>query len=419
MRKLPGNIGRRFEDIMARAETVAKSVLKPGRFFEDMGARYFGPIDGHNIPELIEFLTRVRKMPGVNLIHVLTEKGRGLKIAELDPYRWHGAAPFDPDSGNPSDPPKKEPALTTVFGTSLLEFARKDKRIVGITGAMPSGCGLNIMEKELPQRVFDVGIAEGHAVTFAAGLACTGMIPVVAVYSSFLQRAYDQMIHDVALQHLKVVFVLDRAGLVGADGPTHHGAFDLSFLRTIPGMTILAPSDENSLRDMLQYALYRCEGPVAIRFPRGSALSATLREGLRELDAPRFEVLEEGRDILLLGVGFMLSELRKTAAILKQNGYNPTLVDARFVKPLDTEAYCQLLAKHHTVVTLEDNVLPGGFGAGLAELIVDQCVQTRLLRFGLPDAFVEHGEIPQLYKSLEIDGESVARKVLKHMEERS
>jgi 1-deoxy-D-xylulose-5-phosphate synthase len=418
LQKLPGTIGRRVEDIMGRAETVAKSVLKPGRLFEDLGARYFGPIDGHNIPELIEFLTRVRTMPGVNLVHVLTEKGRGLRIAEQDPYKWHGAAPFDVESGASSAPPTAQPALTTVFGKAMLELARKDAKIVGITGAMPSGCGLNILEKELPHQVFDVGIAEGHAVTFAAGLACAGMLPVVAIYSTFLQRAYDQMIHDVALQHLKVVFVLDRAGLVGADGPTHHGSFDLSYLRTIPEMTILAPSDETELRDMLHYALYGCEGPVAIRFPRGNAYSAEIRPGFVPITSNSFKVIEEGRDVLLLGAGFMLAELRKTSEILKQNGFNPTLADARFIKPLNVSGYQDLLSRHSTVVTLEDNALPGGFGAAIAEFIGDQEIQTRLLRYGLPDAFVEHGEIKQLYQELGIDGESVAVKVLKYLSDR-
>lgn len=416
MQKLPGNLGRRVEDIMGRAETVAKSVLKPGRLFEDLGARYFGPIDGHNIPELIEFLTRVRNMPGVNLLHVLTEKGRGLKIAEQDPYKWHGATPFDPESGDSTTTPKQEPALTSVFGKAMLELARKDSRLVGITGAMPSGCGLNIMEAELPKQVFDVGIAEGHAVTFAAGLACAGMVPVVAIYSSFLQRAYDQMIHDVALQHLKVVFVLDRAGLVGADGPTHHGAFDLSYLRTIPGMTVLAPSNENELRDMLHFAIYGCEGPVAIRFPRGNAYGVSVDVGFKDIEYPKFRVVEQGRDVLMIGVGFMLKHIQHAAKILQEKGYQPTVVDARFIKPLDIQGYKALLSSHKTVVTLEDNVLPGGFGAGMAEMILDEGLQTRLLRYGLPDGFVEHGEIPQLLKELGIDGDSIATKILKQLE---
>ncbi len=412
MHKLPGPLGRRVEDLMGRAETVAKSVLKPGRLFEDLGTRYFGPIDGHNLLELTEILSRVKNMPGVNLVHVLTEKGRGLKIAEQDPYRWHGAVPFDIDSGAPSDPPKPQPALTTVFGNAMLEMARKDEKLVGITGAMPSGCGLNIVDKELPGQVFDVGIAEGHAVTFAAGLACAGMLPVVAIYSTFLQRAYDQLIHDVALQHLKVVFVLDRAGLVGADGPTHHGSFDLSYLRTVPELTILAPSNEVELRNQLYSALYTIPGPVALRFPRGSADLAEIPKSFVAMDSlkPKVEVIGSG--VLLLGVGFMVAQLRKAMEILTQHGIDSTLADVRVVKPLDAEAYRSLFQGHHTVVTLEDNALPGGYGSAVAELIADLGLNVKLVRMGLPDAFVEHGEIPQLYKLLGLDGESVARRII-------
>ena len=418
MHKLPGNLGRRVEDLMGRAETVAKSVLKPGRLFEDLGARYFGPIDGHDIPEMVEFFSRVRKMPGVNLVHVLTEKGRGLKMAEQDPARWHGAVPFDPDSGLPSSPPSPMPALTAVFGKAMLELALKDKSIVGITGAMPSGCGLNIMEKECPQQVFDVGIAEGHAVTFAAGLACSGMRPVVAIYSSFMQRALDQVIHDVALQHLKVVFVLDRAGLVGADGPTHHGSFDMSFLRMVPGMVVMAPSDENQLRDMLYHALYKCEGPVAIRYPRGTALQSKVRPGFEPIEHGKFKLVTQGKGILMVSAGFMLTQLQRAAEVLRASGHEPTLVDACFIQPLDREGYAKLFASHSLVVTLEDNVLPGGFGSALGELMADLGIQPKLMRFGHP-GFVEHGELSELYHEIGIDGDSVAQKVLKQLAERS
>ncbi|HSQ40973.1 MAG TPA: 1-deoxy-D-xylulose-5-phosphate synthase [Fibrobacteraceae bacterium] len=419
MGRLPGNLGRRVEDMLGRAETVAKSVLKPGRFFEDLGARYFGPIDGHNITEMIDFFNRVRNMPGVNLVHVLTEKGRGLKVAEEDPYRWHGVVPFNVESGAPSVPPKPQPPLTTVFGKALLELARKDRRLVGITGAMPSGCGLSIVEKELPEQIFDVGIAEGHAVTFAAGLATSGMIPVVAIYSTFLQRAYDQILHDVALQNLKVIFVLDRAGLVGSDGPTHHGTFDLTYLRSVPGMTLMAPSDEVEMRNMLHYAIYQCPGPVALRFPRGNALHAEIPEGFSPLSSTSFRIVTEGQEILLLGCGFMLTELLRTAEILRTHGLSPTVVDARFVKPLDAEGYSRLFSGHHLVVTLEDNVLSGGFGSAIAELIADQGCSIRLLRIGIPDIFVEHGEVSRLYRELGMDGESVAQKILQQLERRS
>ena len=271
MKRVPGILGSRFRDLFLQVESAAKNAVKPGAFFEDMGIRYFGPIDGHDINELIMILERVKSQPGPCIVHVLTEKGRGLDAAEKNPSKFHGTGPFDPESGLPLAPGKPNPSLTSVFGKTLLELAKKDNRIMGITAAMPTGCGLDIVAKELPDRVIDVGIAEEHAVTFAAGLACDGVVPVVAIYSSFMQRAYDQIMHDVALQNLHVVFVLDRAGLVGADGPTHHGAFDLSFLRTVPGMTVLAPSNENELRDMITASI-DMEGAVAIRYPRGTAL---------------------------------------------------------------------------------------------------------------------------------------------------
>jgi 1-deoxy-D-xylulose-5-phosphate synthase len=302
-----------------------------------------------------------------------------------------------------------------VFGKTLLELARKDNRIIGITAAMPTGCGLDIVAKELPDRVIDVGIAEEHAVTFAAGLACDGVVPVVAIYSSFMQRAYDQIMHDVALQKLHVVFVLDRAGLVGADGPTHHGTFDLSFLRTVPGMTILAPSDENELRDMLKASI-DMEGPVAIRYPRGTALAEKLLEPPATVDVKLPKVLEQGKGILLLGAGFMTNELKKTAKILREHGHNPTLVDARLVKPLDTECYRGLFESHDTIVTLEDNTLIGGFGSAVMELAADLGYSgKKFLRFGIPDSFVEQGEIKNLYKLLKIDGESVAEQLMEKL----
>lgn len=419
MTKLPGGVGRRVEDLMGRAETIAKSVFKPGRLFEDLGARYFGPIDGHNIPEMISLLERIKAMPGVKLVHVLTEKGRGLCHSEKDPYRWHGTVPFDPESGQPTGKSNGKLALTTVFGQALLEKIKENPRIVGITGAMPSGCGLNIVENEKPEHVFDVGIAEGHAVTFAAGLACAGIVPVVAIYSTFLQRAYDQMIHDVALQHLHVVFALDRAGLVGADGPTHHGAFDLSYLRTIPSMVVMAPSSEGELRNMLHTALDVCDGPVAIRFPRGSSRHEENLNGIfEEVPVGHYRMVHEGKEILLVGVGFMLHQLTQTAEILKEHGYQPTLVDARFVKPLDRESWLELIRQHETVVTLEDNVLPGGFGSALAELVIDAGLQVSLRRMGLPDDFVEHGEVSELYQQLGLDGASVAQKILADLPEK-
>ena len=415
MAKIPGIIGHHFRSLFQMTEKAVKSALKPGQFFEDLGIRYFGPIDGHNTGELVSILERVKSIPGPCLIHVMTEKGRGMKLAESNPSHWHASAPLDHKSGEVLSPKNPLPSLTSIFGNTLLQLARKNEKIVGITGAMPNGSGLDIMQKELPDRIIDVGIAEEHAVTFAAGLACGGLIPVVAIYSSFLQRAYDQMIHDVALQNLHVVFILDRAGLVGADGPTHHGALDLTYLRSIPGMTIMAPSDENNLRDMLTAAI-DMDGPVAIRYPRGSALSPELHAETKPIPFGKFKILQQGKDILLLGVGFMLHELEKTAKILAEHGFNPTLVDAQFVKPLDKENYRTLFQSHKTIVTLEDNSIVGGFGSEIAELLSDLNLDGhRLMRFGLPDAFVEHGKIPDLYRMLGIDGTSIANKLLKEL----
>ena len=415
MKRVPGILGSRFRDLFLQVESAAKNAVKPGAFFEDMGIRYFGPIDGHDINELIMILQRVKNQPGPCIVHVLTEKGRGMDAAEKNPTKFHGTGPFDPESGLPLSPGSPNPSLTSVFGKTLLELARKDNRIMGITAAMPTGCGLDIVAKELPDRVIDVGIAEEHAVTFAAGLACDGVVPVVAIYSSFMQRAYDQIMHDIALQNLHVVLVLDRAGLVGADGPTHHGAYDLSFLRTVPGLTLMAPSNENELRDMITASI-DMEGPVAIRYPRGTALAETLLPPAGPFDAKLPKVLEQGRDILLLGAGFMTNELKKTAKVLKENGYNPTLVDARIIKPLDTEAYRSLFETHKVIVTLEDNTRIGGYGSAVMELMADLGItDKKLFRFGLPDHFVEQGEIQNLYKLLKIDGESVAKQLMERL----
>lgn len=415
MQKIPGIIGRHFRTLLQSVEKAVKNAIRPGQFFEDLGIRYFGPIDGHDLNELISTLERVKSIPGPCLIQVMTEKGHGMKFAETNPSKWHASVPFDPKSGMPLSQKTSLPSLTSVFGNTILDLAKKNEKIVGITGAMPTGCGLDIMAREIPDRVIDVGIAEEHAVTFAAGLACGGLAPVVAIYSSFLQRAYDQIIHDVALQDLHVVFVLDRAGLVGADGPTHHGAFDITYLRSIPGMTIMAPSDENELRDMVTAAI-EMSGPVAIRFPRASALSAELRPETLPVPFGKFQIKRQGKDILLLGVGFMLHELEKTAKILAEHGFNPTLVDARFVKPLDKEDYRNLFSTHRTIVTLEDNTVIGGYGSEIAELLADMDFENhRLFRFGLPDAFVEHGKIPDLYRMLGIDGTSIANKLLKEL----
>jgi len=409
--KLPR--GERIKHWLGTLQDAAKHTLLPGRLFEDLGIRYFGPIDGHDTESLIEIFKRVKTFKGPTLVHVITEKGRGWKHAEENSYKWHGTVPFDPESGEQLKAPSALPAFTKVFGNAVLELAKEDERIMGVTAAMPSGCGLDIVEKELPGRTIDVGIAEGHGVSFAAGMACAGMRPIVAIYSTFMQRAYDQVIHDVALQKLPVIFALDRAGLVGADGPTHHGAFDISYMRLIPNMTIMAPSDQDELRNMLYTAMKIEDGPVTIRYPRGSAV-AQPKPGFEELEIGKMKVIEEGREILIIGVGHMLTEARKAADTLRDKGFVPTLVDARFVKPLDIDLLESMMPSHSVIVTMEDNSLAGGFGSGIAEWLKakKQSEFTRLLRFGLPDKFVEHGEVPSLYKKLGIDGPSVAQSVM-------
>lgn len=406
------SVGPKLRDLAGTVLDTAKRALLPGRLFEDLGIRYFGPIDGHDLGALTDILSRVKNIPGPCLVHVLTEKGRGWSLSEKDAYKWHASVPFDTESGQPLVKEEELPSLTSVFGQALLELARQDKRIVGITGAMPSGCGLNIVEKELPHQVFDVGIAESHGVTFAAGLACGGLIPVCAIYSTFLQRAFDQIIHDVALQHLHVVFALDRAGLVGADGPTHHGTFDLSYLRMIPDLVLMAPSDQDELRDMLYTAIQYKKGPVAFRFPRGNAKTKP-KTGFDILPLGKFRVLQEGSEILLVGVGHMVHELKKTAELLAEQGVSSTLVDARFIKPLDIESYVDLISRHAMVITLEDNSIIGGFGSAIAELLHEHGLgHVTLLRMGLPDSFVDHGDVGRLYQELGIDGLSVAKKIL-------
>src|SRR5690554_6078630 len=411
LKRLPGILGTKFRDLLVATENAAKSALKPGRFFEDLGVRYFGPIDGHDLNEVIQILDRVKDFEGPCLIHLLSEKGRGLELAEQNPSKWHASVPFDPQSGLPTKKCSETKSLTTIFGETLLEIVRHDERILCITGAMASGCGLDIVEKEFPERVIDVGIAEEHAVTFAAGLACDGIVPVVAIYSTFLQRAYDQIIHDVALQDLHVVFILDRAGLVGADGPTHHGSFDLTYLRLIPGMVIMAPKDESELRDMVYTAIKYKKGPIAVRYPRGSALGVPLKNHFDLIEIGKAETLRKGDDIALLAVGAMVDYSLKAAEKLEAMGIHCEVVNMRFVKPLDNDLLDDIAARHKKIVTLEENTLVGGFGSGVIEYFNEKNYKNDVLRIGLPDHFVEHGTQAELHHILEIDPDGIVKKV--------
>lgn len=409
-------------EIVRRVEGSLKTLLTPGLFFESLGFRYLGPIDGHDLPELLSVLEKVRRMRGPVLVHVLTQKGRGSADAEEDPCRFHGVAPA-PGANGKLEAPSEGVAYTRVFGETMVELAERDPRLVAITAAMADGTGLAPFARRFPDRFFDVGIAEGHAVTFAAGLATQGMRPVVAVYSTFLQRAFDQLVHDVALQRLPVVFALDRAGLVGEDGATHHGAFDLAYLGCIPGFTVAAPSSGAELRDLLATALAREEGPMAIRFPRASVPDAQpLGRTPQPLELGRWEQLREGPCAALLAVGTMVTVAQRAAQLLAREGIEVSVVDARFVKPLDEEMLLRLAGEMPLLVTIEEHVLAGGFGARVATRLAEWGLARpagRLLPLGLPDCFAEHGAREELLEWVGLTPEQVAGRVASALPARS
>lgn len=404
------SVGDRIRRVAGRLESGMKAIVTPGMLFEALGFRYFGPFNGHNISQLITTFREVKDLKGPLLVHVTTEKGKGYLPAEEDKQKLHGVVAFDKVTGAQH---KKQgpPSLTKVFGTALVDIAKKNDKVVGVTAAMPDGTGLNILQKEMPERFFDVGIAEQHAVTFCAGMATQGYVPVAAIYSTFLQRAFDQIIHDVALQHLHVVFVLDRGGLVGADGPTHHGAFDLSYLRMIPEMTIMAPKDENELRDMLLTAVNHEGGPVAVRYPRGSAVGAP-DKAIEEIPFGKGEILRTGGDVAILAVGLMVQHAMKAAEILDREGIHAEVVNMRFVKPIDHDMLDDVAGRFDHLVTIEDNTIRGGFGSAVLEGLQEIGKPSRVLTLGLPDEFVEHGLPAQLHEMLGLDPDGIADKVI-------
>lgn len=407
------NFGDRIRKAAIRLEHGLKAIVTPGMLFEALGFRYFGPINGHNLSQLIKIFEHVKNLNGPILVHVLTEKGKGYKPAEAHTQKLHAAIPFDKITGEAIKKSVTTPTYTEIFGKTLVEIAKHNLNVVGITAAMPDGTGLDYLQREFPERYFDVGIAEEHAVTFAAGLATQGIIPVVAIYSTFLQRAFDQIIHDVALQNLHVVFVLDRAGLVGADGPTHHGAFDLSYLRLVPNMVLMAPKDEAELRDMLYTAVNYKDGPIALRYPRGNALGVPFSDKLENIPIGKSELIQSGSDVAILAVGMMVEYAKKASQILIENGIHPEIINMRFIKPLDTERLNNIAERFEKIVTLEENTLIGGFGSAIIEYFADKNFKNDILRIGLPDKFVEHGTQQQLHKLLEIDPEGIAKNILK------
>jgi len=389
---LPG--GENIIHIVKRSEDSIKTLFTPGMLFLALRFDYLGPVDGHRLEALIKTFKHAREMSGPILIHVLTVKGKGYKPAEQDPTSFHGIGKF---KIVPEAPYKvnhktedKRPTYTEIFAKTLVDLAKSDKRIVGITAAMPEGTGLFLFKKDFPDRFFDVGIAEQHAVTFAAGLATQGLKPVVAIYSTFLQRAYDQIIHDVCLQNLPVVFAIDRGGIVGGDGPTHHGLFDLSYLRIIPNMIVMSPKDENELRHMLKTAIEH-QGPIALRYPRGKGFGVNLDETLKKIPIGEAELITPGEDLAILAIGHMVYPALDAVRMLQREGIYPTLVNARFVKPIDKSLLLQLSRNCKCIVTIEENVITGGFGTAVMEALQELNIQIPVKRLGIPDTFVEHG----------------------------
>lgn len=405
--KLPK--GDKVVKLIQKTKSNLKQVILHDSMFESMGIYYLGPVDGHDMDKLIKILTVAKRINGPVLVHVVTQKGRGYKPAERNPSKFHGIGPFDVATGmeiNKSD----RPTYSQVFSNSICEIAKKDRSVCAITAAMPDGVGLAKFSKWFPDRFFDVGIAEAHAVTFAAGLSAGGLKPVFAVYSSFLQRAYDQILHDVCIQQLHVVFAIDRAGLVGSDGETHQGIFDISFLSSIPNMTIMAPKNDYELKSSLEFALEEFNGPIAIRYPRGEAVVR-----FREFNAPveygKAELMYEESDIAILALGSMVDTAFNVRERLKEQGYNVTLVNARFVKPIDSAMLDKISTTHKLIVTLEENVSSGGFGRAVCQYINDKKLHNYVLDISLPDDYIEHGSVDILRRETGIDEDTIVKRI--------
>ena len=394
---------------LRRAKNSVKQLVIPGMFFEDMGVTYLGPVDGHDINSLIRVIQEARRVKGAVLVHVLTQKGKGYGPAERHPARFHGAEPFDIETGIPAHP-RTVANYTDIFSTVMCKLGRRDEKIVAITAAMPDGTGLKRFRNMYPERFFDVGIAEEHAVTFAAGLAAGGLKPIVAVYSSFLQRAYDQILHDVCIQNLPVVFAIDRAGLVGSDGETHQGIFDFTYLSGIPNMHIMAPKNKWELSDMMKFAV-GFGGPIAVRYPRGTAY-----DGLGEFRAPieygRAEWIYREKEIALFAVGSMVKTAEKVRDLLKEQGHSASLINARFIKPIDEGAVLEACDSHRLIVTMEENVACGGFGEKVLFCMNENHRDNGYLNISLPDAYIEHGNVELLKKEVGMDAESITERIL-------
>jgi len=402
-------VGEKLVNQIKKTKSSIKQLVIPGMLFENMGITYLGPVDGHNISQMVKVFKEAKKLDHAVLVHVITKKGKGYEKAEKHPSRYHGIDPFDVETGKPLVK-KTKPTYTDTFSHYITKYAENNEKIVAITAAMPEGTGLKKFKEEYPNRFFDVGIAEEHAVTFAAGLAAAGLKPYVAIYSSFLQRAYDQILHDVCIQDLPVTFMIDRAGLVGGDGETHQGIFDLSYLGSIPNMSILAPKNKYELGDMLKYSTYY-NGPMAIRYPRGTAY-----DGLTEFKEPikygKSEIIYKEKDIALLAVGNMVERAVKVREILKEKGYRCSLINARFVKPFDEECIMDLAKSHTLLVTMEENVLNGSFGENVLRYVNSNSIDLDVINIAVPNLYLEHGSVDMLRKEAGIDEESIVKRIL-------
>jgi len=411
LQRVPSSLGEAMGHFAYKVDESVKNIFMPGMLFQELGFRYVGPVEGHDLDALVDTLTGVKQMRGPILVHVLTQKGKGFEPAEEDPFKWHAAKPFDKDSGNA----KKSgggglPRYQKVFGKGLVELGEMDKRVVAITAGMRDGTSTDLFEAAHPQRFFDVGIAEGHGVTFAAGLATEGIRPVVAVYSTFLQRGYDGIVHDVALQNLPVVFGMDRAGLAGADGPTHHGTFDINYMLSVPGMAVTAPKDGSEMLALLRLGVNRDEGPLSIRWPRDSVPEAVPHiSEIPEIEFGSWEILRRGTDVAILAVGTMVSEAMKAAESLAEEGVDATVVNCRFMKPYDLQLLSEVLKAHNHILTVEEGAVVNGFGAFLSREVsgLPEGSGVQLRSLGIPDEFVVHGSRSDLLREIDLDAQGI------------
>ncbi len=406
LRGIP-NVGEQMVKLSRQAEEALKSFLTPGALFEELGFEYVGPLEGHRLDHLITMLRNVKEHNRPVLVHVLTKKGKGYPFAELEPTKFHGIGPFNARTGDLAADPGGIPTYTEVFGRTMIKLARENPKVAAITAAMCSGTGLDAFAKEFPERFFDVGIAEQHGVTFAAGMATEGIVPVVAIYSTFMQRAYDQVLHDVCLQRLPVVLAMDRGGIAGDDGATHNGVFDFSYLRAIPNIVVMAPRDENELQHMLKTAV-ECGRPASVRYPRGRGLGVPLDETPGTLEIGRAEILLEGADLAIFAIGYTVQPALDAARRLREDGIDATVVNCRFVKPLDGELLARVASATGKVLTVEENVLAGGFGSAVLEMFEAKGLSgIDVKRLGIPDEFVEHGTQAEMRRKYGIDAEGI------------